>query len=222
VTEKPFAHAHLSDIHAVSGRDGIVRRPLRRHFDIRAFGTNVYAATQPGVDVIGEHTETEGSGTRHEELYFVAEGHATFTVAGEQIDAPRGTFVFVRDPAVLRGAVAHEEGTTILVVGATPGEAYRVSPWERWADAIPAYEAKDYDRAIEIMNAALAETPDTPSLLYNLACCESLAGRQEDAIAHLRRAFELAPEFRKYLAGDSDFDPIRDDAAFVAAFRETH
>ena len=29
-------------------------------------------------------------------------GHAIFTVDGEEIDAPAGTIVFVRDPALLR------------------------------------------------------------------------------------------------------------------------
>ena len=31
-------------------------------------------------------------------------GHALFTVDGEEIDAPAGTIVFVRDPALLRPA----------------------------------------------------------------------------------------------------------------------
>ena len=208
--KKPVEHAHLSELPSVSPRAGVVRKPLRQHFDVQAFGTNVYAAAEAGAHVISEHTETQGSGTRHEELYFVAEGHATFTVAGEEIDAPRGTFVFVRDPSVLRGAVAREAGTTVFVVGASPGEAFRVSPWERSADALSAYEAKDYARAIEIFNEALAEYPEAAALLYNLACCESLDGRREDALAHLRRAVELDPSYRRLAENDSDFDPIRE------------
>jgi hypothetical protein len=50
--------------------------------------------------------------------------------------------------------------------------------------------------------------------LYNLACCESLAGRKADAIEHLRQALELSDQFRDYAKGDSDFDPIRGDPAF--------
>ena len=39
---------------------------------------------------------------------------------------------------------------------------------------------------------ALLETrPDQPYLFYNVACCESLAGRTADAIAHLGRAIEM-------------------------------
>ena len=51
-------------------------------------------------------------------------------------------------------------------------------------------------------------------LLYNVACCESLAGRSEDAIEHLRRAIEQADRFRSLAAEDSDFDPTREDPTF--------
>ena len=50
--------------------------------------------------------------------------------------------------------------------------------------------------------------------LYNLACCESLAGRADDAIKHLRLAIDRHEPFRLLAAEDSDFDPIRDEAAF--------
>jgi hypothetical protein len=46
-------------------------------------------------------------------------------------------------------------------------------------------------------------------ILYNLACYESLAGRGTDAVAHLRRAFELDDSYRALAADDSDFDPVR-------------
>jgi uncharacterized Ntn-hydrolase superfamily protein len=48
-------------------------------------------------------------------------------------------------------------------------------------------------------------------LLYNLACYESLAGEQGDAIAHLRRAIELDPSHRVLAAEDPDFDPVRSE-----------
>ena len=56
--------------------------------------------------------------------------------------------------------------------------------------------------------------PQYAGLLYNLACCESLAGRTTDALDHLRRAIELSERFRAYAKDDSDFDPIRDEPAF--------
>ena len=50
--------------------------------------------------------------------------------------------------------------------------------------------------------------------LSSLYICEALAGRTNDAIGHLRLAIERSPRFREFAAGDSDFDPIRDEPAF--------
>jgi hypothetical protein len=105
--------------------------PLRIHFGIQAFGTSAYVASEDGGLLVGEHTEAD---TRHEELYVVAEGHATFTVGGEKVEAPAGTLLYVRDPAVTRGAVARRQGTTVLAFGGTPGEPFSVSDWEQKYD----------------------------------------------------------------------------------------
>ena len=102
-------------------------RPIRIHLGISSFGANGFTA-QKGQTLVGEHRETD---TRHEELYFVSRGNATFTVEGEDIAAPAGTFVYVPDPAVVRGATALEAGTTLLAVGGEPGKAFEESPWER-------------------------------------------------------------------------------------------
>lgn len=109
-------------------------KPIRIHFGIHAFGTNAYIAREQGQPVVGEHSEVD---TQHEELYFVARGHATFAVEGEEVDAPAGTFVYVPDPGATRSAVAREAGTTVLCFGGTPGDAFEVSAWERKYD--PAY-----------------------------------------------------------------------------------
>jgi hypothetical protein len=105
-------------------------KPIRHHFDVRAFGVNANVAHSAGDPVVEDHTEIQEGCMRHEELYLVTRGHARFSVAGETIDAPAGTLVFVRDPEARRGAVALEAGTTVLAIGGEPGVAYRVSPWE--------------------------------------------------------------------------------------------
>ena len=91
----------------------------------------IYVGHADGEVLTSEHSETDEAGTRHEELFYVAHGRATFVVDGEEVDAPAGTFVYVRDPDVRRGAVAREPGTVVFVAGGAPGEAYEVSPWER-------------------------------------------------------------------------------------------
>jgi hypothetical protein len=58
-------------------------------------------------------------------------GHAVFTVDGEELDAPAGTLVFVRDPALIRSAIATADGTTILAIGGRTGVPFEVSRWER-------------------------------------------------------------------------------------------
>jgi hypothetical protein len=125
--------AALSEIESLDTEwtPGADWKPVRRHFDIGSFGVNASVAREAGAQVIGLHSETGDSGTRHEELFYVSTGRARFTVGGEEIDAPAGTFVYVPDPTVLRGAVAEAPGTTVLAVGAEPGAAFEVSPWER-------------------------------------------------------------------------------------------
>jgi hypothetical protein len=53
-----------------------------------------------------------------------------------------------------------------------------------------------------------------PRVFFNVACCESRAGRTADAIEHLRRAIDLWEGCREMAKRDSDFDPIRNEPAF--------
>ena len=131
---------------------------IRSTLGIHAFGINAWTATADGQQVIGEHDEAGESATGHEELYVVVRGHATFTVDGESVDAPEGTVVFVADPAVKRGAVG-AKGTTILVVGGKPGEAFAVSPWERNAEAFQFWPTEEWDKAIEVLEGLLGRNP---------------------------------------------------------------
>lgn len=106
--------------------------PLRHRLGIDAFGIGAWVGREAGDEIIEEHDEiNEDPADNHEELYLVVDGHASFTVGGTELDAPRGTLVFVKDPAVVRHAIAREPGTTILAIGATPGKAFTPSPWEQ-------------------------------------------------------------------------------------------
>lgn len=106
-------------------------RPIRIHFGIQSFGTSAYVAHEAGDVMVNEHDESD---TRHEELYVVSNGHATFTIGGEEVDAPEGTLVYVPGPETMRSAVARKAETTILCFGGTPGEAFSVSSWEEKYD----------------------------------------------------------------------------------------
>jgi tetratricopeptide (TPR) repeat protein len=182
-------------------------RPIRRTLDIGAFGINAYVAPEAGVDVVEEHTE---SALGHEEVYIVLSGRATFTLGDDELDAPTGTVVFIRDPAVKRHARAEEPGTQVLAVGGRRGEGFEPSPWEDFFAAEPLRAAGDYDAYVAALASALVKRPDHPATLYNLACAEALAGRADDALAHLRRALELKPEWAEMAQKDDDFASVRD------------
>jgi quercetin dioxygenase-like cupin family protein len=213
VSEK-FRIATLSEIEIPSSDPAVCWAPIRRHLDVGSFGINAWTAAEAGTNVIGEHDEVGPRTHRHEELYFVVKGRATFTVDGEAIDAPAGTVVFVHDPAAKRGAVAEEDGTTVLAVGGRPGEAFTPSTWERSAPALAFFATREYGKAEEALREAHEEFPDDPAVLYNLACAESLLGRADEAIDHLGQSIAIDESFREFAQTDSDFDPIRDDPRF--------
>lgn len=199
--------ARLEEIEEI--RDGRAPfRPVRLHLGVNAFGVNSWSAQNEGDRIINEHTQGD-----EEELYVVLEGRARFEVGDEKVDAPAGTLVFV-SPDERRTAFAEEPGTTILVFGAVAGEAYEPDGMELWAPVVPYYRAGDYDRAIELLKPAAEQHPEYPTLLYNLACMESLTGRKEDAIAHLRQSVDRSDRSRDMAREDSDFDAIRDEPAF--------
>jgi quercetin dioxygenase-like cupin family protein len=191
--------------------EGLVWRPVRRRLGITAFGTNAYTAEKAGDRVVEEHSEQAG----HEELYFVARGRATFTVADDEVDAPYGTLVFAR-PGTRRGAVAAEPGTTVLAFGAKPGVPHEISKWEALFAAFGHLRNGDEARGRQEIEAALAEHPGEWQGHYNAACFESLTGNRGPAIEHLKRAIEISPEARELARTDTDFDAIRDDPEFPA------
>lgn len=123
----PFQTAHVSELEPLVDADpgDELWLPVRHQLGVRAFGVNAWVAREAGDRVIEEHDEDE-----HEELYFVASGHAVFTVEGETVDAPAGTFVFVPAEGITRTAIGREAGTTVLAIGAQPGRAFNVSDWE--------------------------------------------------------------------------------------------
>ncbi len=181
-------------------------RPLRRTLDIGAFGINAYSAPDAGDDVVEEHTE-EIYG--HEEIYIVLKGRATFTLREETLDAPVGTVIFIRDPAVKRHARAEEPDTSVLAVGGPRDAAYEPSPWEHSFAAEKHRASGDYAAMATEIAAGLEEHPEDPGLLYNLGCAEALAGRPDDALEHVRRALELKPEWQDEARKDEDLVTVR-------------
>ena len=205
--------AHVDELEELPVNGGeFVWRPIRRRFGITAFGTNAYTGNA-GQRVIEEHYEQDN----HQEMYVVLRGRATFTLGGDEIDAPAGTIVFVR-PGMRRGALAAEDGTAVLAVGAKPGVVFEPSPWEDVFAANSYADAGDLEQARKLVDGALDKHPDVWQGHYNAACLEARLGDRERAFAHLERALELEPaRVREFAADDSDFAAIRDDPRFVSA-----
>ena len=119
-----YQATHIDDI---SAEKWPYWAPIRHHFGITTFGINAWRGGQ-GDEVIKRHHESESGAP---ELYLVLSGHATFTIGGNEVEAPAGMLVFVGDPAVERLAVANETNTVVLSIGAAAeGKAFEAVGWD--------------------------------------------------------------------------------------------
>ena len=190
---------------------GVSWLPLRRELGVEAFGVNAYVA-DAGELVVEEHTE---QGLRHEEVYLVLRGAATFTLDGEECDAPAG---HARPHSPTRmcvaALVATAAGTTVLAVGAPPDEPYRPSAWE-WAFAAQRFRpTADHEAALALLAEGLERHPENPSILYEVACWQTMAGRLDEALDALERAVQGDPKCATWAQTDDDLAPLRDLPGF--------
>jgi tetratricopeptide (TPR) repeat protein len=216
--ENKYAFAKLDELEPAprlapgAPDDGRQRFDVRRILDITAFGVSAFSAPSGGV-VISEHDETLLGEAGQEELYIVVNGAATFEIDGESVEAPTGALVNVQ-PTAKRKATATEDGTTILVVGGTPGKPYEPAPQEA-ADAFAAYNTGDYEEALAKQLVVVEKQPENPIAHFNAGCFAARAGQADEAIEHLRRAVEINERIKELMATDEDMDSIREDQRFV-------
>ena len=208
---------HIDDLDAIPVAQGLEWRPVRRRLGIHAFGINAYTSEAVGDQIVEEHDELTDRrrGRPRGDLHrppWAGDVH----IDGEALDAPAGTLVFIREPALKRVAIAEEEGTFVLAVGGEPGRAYEVSPWEFSFSAAPLLKAGRFDEALALLNEGLAEHPRNASLLYNLACAEAQTNHPLEALTHLSEALLLNPGYSENARSDPDFDPIRAEPGFPA------
>src|SRR3954451_13888863 len=191
---------------------GRQRFDIRRHLDITAFGVSAFSAPH-GTVVINEHDETLLGEAGQQELYIVVSGAATFEIDGETVEAAAGSLVHVQ-PTAKRKATATEAGTTILVVGGTPGKPYEPAPAEA-GEAFTAYNAGDYAEALAKQLVVIEKRPDSPVAHFNAGCFAARAGRADEAFDHLRRAVELNDGVKEMLTTDDDLVSLREDQRFA-------
>ena len=209
--------AHIDELEELPIAGGeFIWRPVRRRFGITAFGTNAYTGNT-GQRVVEEHFERDN----HQEMYVVLRGRATFTLGEDEVDAPAGTIVFAR-PGTKRGAIAAEDGTAVLAVGAKPGVVFEPSLWEEVFAANAYADKGELEKARELFANLLEQNPHAWQGFFNAACLEARLGDKERALEHFERAVELDPEkAREFAETDSDFDSIRDDPRFVTLLQSS-
>ena len=214
MNEKAYGVARVEDLEAfpIPDQDGLTWRPVRRHFGVSSFGVNAYTAHEAGTRVVEEHREKDG----HDELYVVLSGRATFTLEGEEHDAPAGTLVHC-PPGTLRSAFAAEPGTTVLGIGAKPGEVFEASGWEWVFAGVSKLSQGDEEGARAELRAGIETYPNAWQGYFNLACIEARLGNRDEALDQLERAAELDREpVTKLAREDEDFESVRDDPRFLA------
>ena len=214
MNEKAYGVARVEDLEAfpIPDQDGLTWRPVRRHFGVSSFGVNAYTADEAGTRVVEEHREKDG----HDELYVVLSGRATFTLEGEEHDAPAGTLVHC-PPGTLRSAFAAEPGTTVLGIGAKPGEVFEASGWEWVFAGVSKLSQGDEEGARAELRAGIETYPNAWQGYFNLACIEARLGNRDEALDQLERAAEVDREpVAKLAREDEDFESVRDDPRFLA------
>jgi mannose-6-phosphate isomerase-like protein (cupin superfamily) len=214
VSERPYGVARIDELdsYPIQGQQGLTWRPVRRRFDIRSFGVNAYTAAEAGQRVVEEHREQDG----HEELYVVLTGRATFTVEGEEHDAPAGTLVHC-PPGTLRSAFAAEPQTTVLGIGAKPGVVFEPSGWEWVFAGISLLDQGDEAGARAELQAGIEANPDAWQGYFNLACIEARLGNEDAALRELERAAERDQEaVAKFAPDDEDFASLKGNPRFLA------
>ena len=187
----------LDEVEAVAWRGTeLTWRPLRGALGTRIAGMGAYTAARAGQEVVEPHAESR-DGRGHEEVYVVLRGRATFWLDGDELDAPAGTFVCVRDPRVHRRAVAVEAGTAVLAIGGDP----RFEPAaSEWIERARPWMRDDPARARAILDELRAERPESPGLALGEALLAAAQGDRETAARRLAEVLAREPRLREVVA----------------------
>jgi tetratricopeptide (TPR) repeat protein len=131
-----------------------------------------------------------------------------------------------------RGSLVHGNGRACYLLGEAFRELKRYEeallPLERSADLMPddihvwlalgwCYKRTgQLAKAIEALERAVKVDSSEAILHYNLACYWSLARNRTLALQYLSRALEMDCNFRDIVGDEPDFNPLRQDADFIA------
>lgn len=120
-----FTIKRREDLESVEGSGNCTWHLVRRPLEVEAFGINM-VEIGPG----GQIPEHDESGSGQVEVFAILDGKGKFRLAGEDHDAPAGTFVRM-DPSVTRTIVNDSEAPlTALLIGVPADSGYKAgSDW---------------------------------------------------------------------------------------------
>jgi tetratricopeptide (TPR) repeat protein len=88
------------------------------------------------------------------------------------------------------------------------------TPAERVYAATVALNSGDHAGALDHLQRALSEEPDSDHAHYIMSVALGMRQRFDDAIEHLRQSIALNPENRTLAKQDPDLEPLREHPAF--------
>lgn len=80
-----------------------------------------------------------------------------------------------------------------------------------YSQGLSAYQAGNHERAIELYHAAIEKGLQSPEAPYNIACCQALLGKADDAFKSLGQAIERGWRNVEHMKGDTDLTRLQSD-----------
>lgn len=90
------------------------------------------------------------------------------------------------------------------------------TPAERVYAATVALNSGDHAGAMDHLQRALTDDPDSDHAHYTMAVALGMRGRTQEALDHLRNAIAINPDNRALAQQDPDLESLRRDSAFAA------
>lgn len=224
--EDPFPHLELGQFYANRGKFVDARMHLERALALAPLNAQSHEMYADYALKHGRYLHTERNQEAALARFREAEEHARKSLDLEP-DRPFSHLSLgasLVEQARLGGTVDPKRGTTALeefskARDLTRDRADRRGFSEAFGFALAnicdvLLEMRDPDRAIAACREAVANSPDVATPHYNLAGAHALAGRNEEALAELRKDFELGDQDYAYLIHDPWFASLHNDRKF--------
>jgi tetratricopeptide (TPR) repeat protein len=128
------------------------------------------------------------------------------------LDSLRGEARYKAALAKASELAATQRAEDVVINSTKTGEAYALT-MQAWQ----AYEVKDYEQGLKLVEQAYAVAPKDSRVLYSLACFHALLGHKDKALEFLGAAVAGGFYCPRHIAKDPDLDSLRSDERYQAA-----